>query len=135
MEIRFYLAFKGANSCLTITETVPISDDKDELERLGARLRKARGESFDNNVTEQTGANDGSLLGMAWRLSTELMAAVVVGSAFGWAIDHFSGVTAPWGIVGGLILGMVTGIRNVFRTAARMEAEQAEHSGANASKK
>ena len=63
------------------------------------------------------------------------MAAVVVGSAMGWAIDHFSGVTAPWGIVGGLLLGMATGIRNVFRTAARMEAEQNGQSGVNTSKK
>lgn len=134
LEIRFSLVFKGANSCLTTTENAPITDDKQELERLGARLRKARGESLDETVTADTGATDGSLLGMAWRLSTELMAAVVVGSAMGWAIDHFSGVTAPWGIVGGLLLGMVTGIRNVFRTAARMEAEQNALSDAPASK-
>ncbi|MEE9347350.1 MAG: AtpZ/AtpI family protein [Robiginitomaculum sp.] len=62
----------------------------------------------------------GSLLGMAWRLSTELVVAVMVGGALGYGVDYFA-KTAPWFMVGGLFLGLATGVRNTFRLAERMD--------------
>jgi ATP synthase protein I len=62
-----------------------------------------------------------SLLGMAMRLSTEFVVAVMVGGGLGYTIDHFA-KTAPWFMVGGLFLGLATGVRNTFRLAERMDA-------------
>lgn len=65
---------------------------------------------------------NGSLLGMAWRLSTEFVVAVMVGGALGYGIDYLA-KTAPWFMVIGLFLGLATGVRNTFRLAAKMDAE------------
>ncbi|WP_298911776.1 AtpZ/AtpI family protein [uncultured Algimonas sp.] len=69
-------------------------------------------------------AQDNSLLGMAWRLSTELLASVLVGMFLGWGIDTVFG-TEPWGFLIGLGLGMAAGFMSVFRTAAAMDAKTA----------
>jgi ATP synthase protein I len=50
------------------------------------------------------------------RLSTELVAGVLVGAAIGWLIDRFVG-TSPWGFIVFLLLGFAAGILNVMRAA------------------
>jgi ATP synthase protein I len=67
---------------------------------------------------------DNSLLGMAWRLSTELLASVLVGLFLGWGFDTVLG-TRPWGLLVGLGLGMAAGFMSVFRTAEAMDAKTA----------
>jgi ATP synthase protein I len=56
-------------------------------------------------------------LGQAVRIGTELLAALIVGGGLGWAIDTYLMDSGPWGMVGGLILGAVTGVRNAYRSA------------------
>jgi len=60
-------------------------------------------------------------LGQAVRVSTELLAALIVGGGLGWVVDTYLFSSEPWGLVVGLILGVVTGIRNAYRTAQRWE--------------
>lgn len=67
---------------------------------------------------------DNSLLGMAWRLSTELLASVLVGLFLGWGFDTVAG-TEPWGFLIGLGLGIAAGFMSVFRTAEAMDAKTA----------
>jgi ATP synthase protein I len=52
------------------------------------------------------------------RLSSELVAGVVVGVILGWALDHWVG-TSPWGLIVFVLLGFVAGVRNIMRAAAR----------------
>ena len=55
-------------------------------------------------------------MGYALRLSSEFIAAVVVGAGIGWTIDYFTG-RPPWGLVIFLLLGFVAGVLNVMRSA------------------
>lgn len=56
-------------------------------------------------------------LGQAIRIGTELVAALIVGGGLGWAIDTYLMDSGPWGMVGGLIVGAVAGVRNAYRSA------------------
>lgn len=56
-------------------------------------------------------------LGQAVRIGTEMLAALIVGSGLGWLADTYLFNSGPWGVVVGLILGAVAGIRNVYRAA------------------
>lgn len=56
-------------------------------------------------------------LGQAMRVGTDLLAALIVGGGLGWAVDTYVLSSKPWGLVVGLILGLVAGIRNAYRAA------------------
>jgi len=56
-------------------------------------------------------------LGQAVRIGTELLAALIVGGGLGWAVDTYLMDSGPWGMVGGLILGAVAGVRSAYRSA------------------
>jgi ATP synthase protein I len=58
-------------------------------------------------------------LGQAVRIGTELLAALIVGGGLGWALDTYFLETGPWGMVVGLVLGTMTGVRNAYRSAQR----------------
>ncbi|HJT21443.1 MAG TPA: AtpZ/AtpI family protein [Nitrospira sp.] len=58
-------------------------------------------------------------LGQAVRIGTELLAALIVGGGLGWALDTYILETGPWGMVGGLVLGAMAGVRNAYRSAQR----------------
>jgi ATP synthase protein I len=62
---------------------------------------------------------------MAWRLSTELLVAVLIGLLLGYGLDKFFG-TAPWILVIGAGLGFAAGIKNTLRMADRMDAKTAD---------
>ncbi len=51
-----------------------------------------------------------------FRLSTELVAGVIVGAIIGWLLDRFLGIS-PWGLIVFLLLGFVAGVLNVMRVA------------------
>lgn len=67
-------------------------------------------------------------LGQAVRLGTELIAALLVGGGLGWAIDEYVMETGPWGLVIGVMLGAIAGVRNAYRLAQRWQggAEQSD---------
>ncbi|MEI8016101.1 MAG: AtpZ/AtpI family protein [Nitrospira sp.] len=58
-------------------------------------------------------------LGQAVRIATDLLAALIVGGGLGWVCDAYLFDSTPWGMVAGLMLGVVTGIRNAYRSAQR----------------
>jgi ATP synthase protein I len=59
---------------------------------------------------------DASGYARGFRLSTELVAGVLVGAAIGWALDRLLGIS-PWGLIVFLLLGFAAGVLNVMRTA------------------
>ena len=64
----------------------------------------------------------GSFMGIAFKLGTELVAAVVVGTIIGFILDSWFG-TKPWLIIIFFFLGAAAGMLNVIRTANRMQKE------------
>ena len=66
--------------------------------------------------------NRGSFMGSAFKLGTELVAAVAVGTIIGFILDSWFG-TKPWLIIIFFFLGAAAGMLNVIRTANRMQRE------------
>ena len=64
----------------------------------------------------------GSFMGNAFKLGTELVAAVAVGTIIGFILDSWFG-TKPWLIITFFFLGAAAGILNVIRAAKRMQKE------------
>ncbi len=64
----------------------------------------------------------GSFMGNAFKLGTELVAAVGVGTIIGFILDSWFG-TKPWLIITFFFLGAAAGMLNIFRTANRMQKE------------
>ena len=64
----------------------------------------------------------GSFMGNAFKLGTELVAAVGVGTIIGFILDSWFG-TKPWLIIIFFFLGAAAGMLNVVRTANRMQRE------------
>ena len=62
----------------------------------------------------------GSFMGNAFKLGTELVAAVGVGTIIGFILDSWFG-TKPWLIVIFFFLGAAAGMLNVIRAANRMQ--------------
>ncbi|WP_041559548.1 AtpZ/AtpI family protein [Afipia carboxidovorans] len=90
------------------------------LHRLGDRLSETR---KDRNLRAgQSDGRDGnttasaSAMARGFRLSSELIAGVLVGGAIGWGFDRLLS-TSPWGLIVFFLLGFVAGVINVMRTA------------------
>ena len=64
----------------------------------------------------------GSFMGNAFKLGTELVAAVAVGTIIGFILDTWFD-TKPWLIIIFFFLGAAAGMSNVIRTANRMQKE------------
>jgi ATP synthase protein I len=61
-----------------------------------------------------------SNFGEAFKLSTELIAAVAVGTIIGFILDDWFG-TKPWLILTFFFVGVIAGITNVIRSAKNMQ--------------
>ena len=68
--------------------------------------------------------NNGFRQGMqiAFRLGTELTVATIIGGLMGYALDSFF-ETKPWGLVVGVVFGVVAGCLGVYRVAMRMSTD------------
>ena len=84
------------------------------LQRLGERLEHA-GRPSENDTGPRQIA-EASAFARGFRLSTELVAGVVVGALIGWLLDRWLGIS-PWGLIVFLLLGFAAGVLNVMRAA------------------
>ena len=84
-------------------------------ERLKDRLKNARKKLKVEKENPQT-----SNIGQAFKLSTELVAAVLVGTIIGFILDNWFD-TKPWLIIIFFFVGVVAGILNVIRAAKKLQ--------------
>ena len=82
------------------------------------RLEIAKKKLSDKNLFGKK--NKISPIGSAFKLSTELVAAVAVGTIIGFIFDKTFG-TKPWFILIFFFVGVVAGITNVIRSAKNMQ--------------
>ena len=92
--------------------TIP-EDFKTRLEIAKSKIKKQ---------VESESEKKGSFMGSAFKLGTELVAAVAVGTIIGFILDSWFD-TKPWLIIIFFFLGTAAGILNVIRTASRMQKE------------
>ena len=96
--------------------------DPDRLNDLGKRL-----DELQTRQAASVKRAPPSQSGIAFRFTTELVAALVVGGGLGWGIDwlfgHFGFQTRPVFLIVFFILGAAAGIRNVMHAATQINAE------------
>ena len=61
-----------------------------------------------------------SYIGIAFKMSAELISAVLVGTIIGFILDNWFG-TKPWLILIFFFVGVVAGIMNVIKSAKNMQ--------------
>jgi len=93
--------------------TIP-EDFKTRLKIAKSKIRK--------QVQSDSGKR-GSFMGSAFKLGTELVAAVAVGTIIGFILDSWFD-TKPWLMIIFFFLGAASGMLNVIRTANRMQKEE-----------
>lgn len=88
----------------------------DPLAALGERIERARRARESGRRAPDQGADASSraAMGLGFRIGLELLVAVCLGVAIGWAIDRWFG-TRPWGLLVFLFLGIGAGMTNVYR--------------------
>ena len=90
------------------------------LEEFKTRLKIAK-----SKIKKQVQPDDekkGSFMGNAFKLGTELVAAVAVGTIIGFILDSWFD-TKPWLIITFFFLGAAAGILNVIKAANKMQKE------------
>jgi ATP synthase protein I len=96
------------------------------VDQLGDKLKRAEAQ-------HDTGRRGGDALqgrGMAYgfRMSSELVGAIVVGGLIGYALDRWLGTT-PWLFLVFFVLGFAAGILNILRAYQQMQSEITAQTG------
>ncbi|MBN9584448.1 MAG: F0F1 ATP synthase assembly protein I [Afipia sp. 62-7] len=99
------------------------------LDRLNHRLSEVRKDR--TNQTDQSGggaaSSNASAMARGFRLSSELIAGVLVGSVIGWGVDRLLS-TSPWGLIVFFLLGFTAGVINVMRAAGVANRDASDRS-------
>ena len=88
-----------------------------KIKEIATRLEIAK-KSIKNMRNNNQGSNAASL-GKALKISTELVAAVVVGTTLGFILDNWFD-TRPWLTISCFFMGGAAGILNVIKSAKSM---------------
>ena len=90
-----------------------------ELKDFKTRLKIAK-DKFKNNSIITNNNENSSFMGSAFKLGTELVSAVLVGTIIGFILDTWFD-TKPWLIILFFVLGSIAGILNVIKVAKKMQ--------------
>ena len=91
-----------------------MTESEDFKTRLKIAKSKIKKQSDHNNE------NRGLFMGNAFKLGTELVAAVGVGTIIGFILDKWFG-TKPWLILLFFFVGVIAGIMNVIKSAKKLQ--------------
>jgi ATP synthase protein I len=104
-------------------ESKSSSDEAALSARLGSlehRLSEVRDSRNIRTDQSEAGSGDGSArasaMALGFRLSSELVAGVLVGALMGWGFDRLLS-TSPFGLIVFVLLGFTAGVVNVIRSA------------------
>ena len=89
-----------------------------DFKEISTRLKIAKNK-IETLEKKKKGSN-AAYLGKALKISTELVAAVVVGSTIGFLLDNWFD-TKPLLIICFFFIGVAAGILNVFKSAKKMQ--------------
>ena len=91
--------------------------DEDKLQDLKDRIETAK-----SSNTPNIKKNNESGAGFGFKISTEIIAALVVGVGIGLIVDKYLG-TKPFGLIIFFIFGALAGFLNVYRVMRRIEKQ------------
>ena len=91
--------------------------DEEKLKELKDRIETAK-----SSNTLNTKKNKESGAGFGFKISTEIIAALVVGVGIGVIVDKYLG-TKPFGLIIFFIFGALAGFLNVYRVMRRIEKQ------------
>lgn len=93
-----------------------VSDLDKKLDNVSSPRERAQRAGKGNTMTGR---------GMAYglRMASELVGAVLVGSAIGYGLDYFLGTNGPWFFLLFFMFGFAAGIVNILRAYRRLQAE------------
>ena len=92
-------------------------NNKKKLENLKQKIDKLQSSKTNQNQRyKKTGA------GFGFKISTEIIAALIVGVCIGLLVDNYFN-TKPFGLIIFFILGALAGFLNVYRVMRRIERE------------
>ena len=91
--------------------------DEDKIRKLKDRIETAKSLN-----TPNTKKNKESGAGFGFKISTEIIAALVVGVGIGVIVDKYLG-TKPFGLIIFFIFGALAGFLNVYRVMRRIEKQ------------
>jgi len=106
---------------------MPMADDAGKqnppsLDEFSKRLDAVRG---DKTNAESSRAGSGQAMGRAFRVASELLAAMIVGVLLGLGADKFLGIS-PFGLLAGALVGFAAGVMNVARAMKNMHGDSSE---------
>ena len=89
-----------------------------EKDQFKTRLKIAKDKILKRSQSSED--SQSSKLGIAFKMSTEMVAAVLVGTIIGFILDTWFG-TKPWLILIFFFVGVISGILNVIKSAKNMQ--------------
>lgn len=89
------------------------------LQSLRSRLDERRGNAKQDTGRARSPGESNSGFARGLKMSSEFIAAILVGAGMGYVLDSFAG-TAPWAMIVFLMLGFVAGVVNVLRSSGEM---------------
>ncbi len=102
----------------------PDNSHQERRSRLEARLNAVQAEQ-----AKRVGGDSHQAMAQGYRFVGEVVGGVFMGAAAGWALDYFTGVTKPWGLIIGLLGGAGLSIFVAVKSAARMQKEALAKAG------
>ncbi len=96
-------------------------------ERLAAARRERDIRSARQGSEDESATTRASAMARGFRLSSELVAGVLVGAVIGWGFDRLLS-TSPWGLIVFLLLGFAAGVVNLMRAAGVAPGDTSDRS-------
>ena len=90
-----------------------------DIKDFKTRLKIAKDKIKNNSIITDNNENS-TFMGSAFKLGTELVSAVAVGTIIGFILDTWFD-TKPWLIILFFFLGSIAGILNVIKVAKKMQ--------------
>ena len=94
-----------------------MNNTKNKLDNLKNKINHLQ---KNNTIISKPKKNSGA--GFGFKISTEIVAALVVGVGIGLIVDNYFD-TSPFGLIIFFILGALAGFLNVYRVMRRIEKE------------
>ena len=91
--------------------------NEDKINKLKEKIQVIENKKFTNSQS-----NKESGAGFAFKISTELIAALIVGVGMGLIVDNYFN-TKPFGLIFFFVLGAFAGFLNIYRVMRRIEKQ------------